>query len=462
MANKINDGMNSLGFPQDKGITPNELLIRDAKANGLNVVINQGIGVSGTEISGGYYSEDYLDELSNAKAAKAYDVMRRKDSQAQMLVSAVKLPIMSGLFEIRPYDDSPEAEVQSKFIEHLLSDIDNSLSQTKNEILDLVVYGFTAMERVHKVSTKPFDIDGKVIFPSYVGLAELRWINPKSIETWNFDKDTKKLKSISQFVTGDLAKQVDIPAEFLSIFTINKEGDNYTGISLLRACYGCYFRKNNYQKLNSIGIEKFAIGIPIGTIPQGDENSNSRVAFEKALRDFCTHQSNYLIKTEGYEVDVKFNAFDPQKIEVAIDNEDKRMAKSFLASFLELGLTTGGSQALSSDLSTFFRNSLEYIVDIIESEFNRVIIPEMIKLNFPDAKKFPILYISGVTDQAGAELANSLSAMVNSRILTTDTDLEDYVRKMYSLPEKGDTPNAAPPMPNMNQALKAFREKLKK
>ena len=333
----------------------------------------------------------------------------------------------------------------------------------KNEILDMIIFGHSAMERIHKVYNEPIEIEGRTILPSYIGLKELRWISPKTIETWNF-KD-KEFVGITQYAFGDLGHTGPIPKEVLSIFTINKEGQNYQGISLLRPCYGCYFRKQTYQKLNAIGIEKFAIGIPIGTIPLGAENSTSRVALEKALSDFCTHQSNYIVKTEGFDVDVKFNSYDPQKIEVAIQNEDLRMAKSFMASFLELGVNVGGSQALSSDLSMFFKTSLEYIVDIIESEFNKVIIPELIRLNFPDAKKFPHLYISGVTDENGLEFSQIMTNLTNSGNIVPDMELEKYLRTRYGLPEKSDEPNRERPeikTPFMDNALQSFREKLKR
>jgi len=455
-----NDGMNSLGINNPKNIEQ-EFLNREAMKAGVTPVqVNLGIGTSGTQIYAGYYDEEYLDDLKHSEAAHKFDEMRRKDSQVQMLVSAVKLPIMSGLFEFRPYDDSPEAEDHAKFLEIVFREMEQTQSQMKNEILDMVIFGHSAMERIHKVYNEPVEVEGRTILPSYIGLKELRWISPKTIETWNF-KD-KEFVGITQYAYGDVEHTGPIPKEVLSIFTINKEGQNHQGISLLRPCYGCYFRKQTYQKLNAIGIEKFAIGIPIGTIPLGAENSTSRVALEKALSDFCTHQSNYIVKTEGFDVDVKFNSYDPQKIEVAIDNEDKRMAKAFLASFLELGLTTGGSQALSSDLSTFFKNSLEYIIDIIESEFNKTIIPELIKLNFPDSKKFPHLYISGVTDTGGLDMAQILTGLTSSRILVPDKELEEYIRKLYALPEKGEEPNKPEVQsPFMETAVKAFRDKVR-
>jgi len=119
-----NDGMNSLGINNPKNIEQ-EFLNREAMKAGVTPVqVNLGIGTSGTQIYAGYYDEEYLDDLKHSEAAHKFDEMRRKDSQVQMLVSAVKLPIMAGLFEFRPYDDSPEAEDQAKFLEIVFRDME--------------------------------------------------------------------------------------------------------------------------------------------------------------------------------------------------------------------------------------------------------------------------------------------------------------------------------------------------
>jgi len=425
------------------------------------VQTNDGRSTSGTEIYAGYFAEEYLETLHGSQAAKVYDEMRRKDAQAKMLVSCIKLPLLAGVFEWRPYDDTPEANIHAQFLSFAFDSMSTNLSQTKNNIFSFPIFGHSVVERVHKVIEKPFQVEGKTILNTSIGLDELRWINPKTIEKWNFVN--KRFAGITQMAFGDLEKTEDIPKDFLSIFSVDREGDNLEGISLLRACYGAYFRKANYLKLNAIGLEKFAIGIPVGTIPEGEENTVNRVIFEDALTKFCTHHANYLIKTQGYEVDVKFNNYDPQKVEVAIDNEDRRMSKSFLASFLELGVTTGGSQALSTDLSSFFRNSLEYLVGIVEAEFNRVIIPELINLNFPNVQNFPKLFITGVTDDAGLIFSQVMTNLVNSKMIIPDMALEEYLRKLYGLPDKDETPNIkqSPMAPNIENAIKAFRERLK-
>ena len=85
--------------------------------------------------------------------------------------------------------------------------------------------------------------------------------------------------------------------------------------------------------------------------------------FVNVLENYTTHQKSYLIKPEGWGLELQTNTYDPQKVEASIENEDKRMVKAFLANFLELGMSGTGAYALSNDLSDFFLSGIEYIAE---------------------------------------------------------------------------------------------------
>ena len=198
-------------------------------------------------------------------------------------------------------------------------------------------------EKVHKVNTNSSVVDDEdnLILSSYIGFKKLAWRSPKTIETWNFNQE-QEFESITQQADGDLSAYVDIPKEHLIIMTLDQEGDDLEGISMLRPCYGNHFRKNTYLKLNAIGIEK-SMPIPTAEVPTGRENSDQFDNLVKSLQAFTSHQENYLIYPEGWSVALNNGtSYDPSKVEQSIDNEDKRMAKAFLANFLELGMGGGG------------------------------------------------------------------------------------------------------------------------
>lgn len=399
-------------------------------------------GVSGTYVNSGMINEEYLDNmLGNDRALKYSEI--REDYCATMLLTAVKAPILAASREIHAVSDEKKHQNHKELIEKILfNDID--LDDLIYEQLTLCDYGYSLFEESHRAVLEPvLDDEGNTILPSYITLNQPAWRNPKTILYWNFDPITKKLKTVSQQSQGDIGAVVDMDADFLNVLTLKKEGQNYEGRSLLRPCYGCWFRKNNYLKLNAIGIEK-SLPLPTAEIPAGKDSSIEYENLVNALENFTSHEKNYLTYPAGWKIDLKTSTgYDPSKTEVSIDAEDKRMSMAFLANFLLLGSSGGaGSYALSNDLSDFFLSGELYIAKIIEKAINKYIV-KLIILNFGKQDKYPTFKFCGIDDKAGIEFANMIKAFVESRVIVPDHELEESIRKRTGLPkisEEGQRP----------------------
>ncbi len=395
------------------------------------------VGSSGVENQSGYLYEEYLSTLTGSQRADVYDKMRRSDSNVSMVLSSMKSPIKSGEWNWQQGDKDtvekyPYAEQDMKFIEHVFSNMIWPFSKILEESTTVIEFGLAAFEKTHKI------VLDDPIFGSYIGLKNIGWRSPKTIERFNIDRD-ERLLSITQMSYGDASRYVDIPAQFLTLLTINQEGANYEGISLLRPCYGNWFRKNEYLKFQASGIEKSAIPTPIAKVPAGFEGSPEQDTLERFLQGYTANGKKYIIHPEGWDINLHPNTgFDPAKIDAAIDNEDKRMTKAVLANFLELGMSGGGgSHALSADLSDFFMNSLQYIARIIATAWSNVA-KELIIINFGPREVYPFLTCTGINDQAGTELATIIQLLVNAGVIVADDVLEADVREKYRLPAKSD------------------------
>lgn len=398
------------------------------------------VGSSGTRIYSGYISEEYLSTLQGYKAADVYDKMRRQESQVKMALSAVKNPILKAVWDVEAVDSNVPEEVKiAEFCKHaLMCNPDKTWKGILNEALSSVMFGYAAFERSDTVVTDDPE------FGTFNGV-NLGWRSQRTIHRFNVDKATGRLTSISQYAFGDLQRTVDIPADSLILISIDKEGDNYEGISCLRPAYGPYLLKQTFKKLLAIGVEKFAVPTAIGRIPEGKQNTPQAEAFKQALEIYTSHEANYItlpsgVKDEG-GWDVEFNEthFDPEKVQKAIDAQDREIVKAFIAGFLELGQSSSsGSWALSFDQSDFFLSSIEHIADLIAEVFTELVIKRLVLLNFGPRQKYPTLKYSGISDEAGKELAETLKALVDGKIIVPDDDLEDNVRKRYKLPKKSD------------------------
>jgi hypothetical protein len=390
-----------------------------------------GVGSFGTASYSGYATEEYLTTLRGRKRADLFDQMRRSDPQVKMCLSSVKNPIKGALWEIEPADDTPEAQADADLIQHILfKDLNQDWVDFIGEALSMVDFGHCVFEVIHKAV-----IDHKK-FGSYNGVKSLAFRSQRTLERWNLDSATGELQSVAQYAYGDLEAIVDIPSENLLVFSLEKEGANYEGISALRPCYGPWWRKNNYLKLNAVGIERFAVPTPLVKVPQGHDNSEQMANMTQAMEHYTNHQNNYLFYPEGWEVNVATSTYDPEKVENSVDKEDQRMVKAFLANFLELGMNGSGAYALSNDLSDFFLAGLDHIATKIEGVLNKHLIPMLIKMNRGERDAYPILKHSDISDKAGKELAEILKYLGgDTEFIIADDAMEAHLRKRYKLPK---------------------------
>jgi phage gp29-like protein len=403
-------------------------------------------GTSGTEIYAGYYSEEYLNNLRGKEAADLWDKMRRSDARIKMVLSAVKNPIKGAQWSVEPGSKDDESyELHAELVEQVLfKDLCQSWTQQISETLTCLEFGFSVFEKIDKL------VQNHSKFGSYHSIAKLAWRSPRTIERWNLDP-VGNIVSVSQYAYGDLGRVIDIPGEFLVIFSLDKEGDNYEGVSALRACYGPWFRKNSYLKLMAVGMEKFAIPTPYMEVPEGKEGTQQYLNAKKVLEKYVSHQQQYITIPAGWKLNFASPAnFDPEKIRKVINEENTEIAQAFLENFLELGQSGGGgSYALGTDLSDFFLGGIQHIADMICEVYNRKIIPDLIKMNFGPQDVYPELKCTGIKDKAGKEFAEIIKILSDGKVITPDTDLEANLRERFGLPKKVEAPNISLlPAPN--------------
>lgn len=390
-------------------------------------------GSTGTDITGGVINEEYLQDLIGPDAADIYDKMRRSDPKVKMCLMAVSNPIKSGKWSVEASDDSEDAKLKAEFIEYcLFNGMNKRWKNLLSEILTMIPFGYSLFERTHRV------VFNHEKFGNFICLKNMAFRSQRTIENWNIDCE-EHLESVTQYAFGDAQEtNVDIPAKFLNLFTIEREGSNFEGISMLRPVYGPWFRKNTYLKLQAIGIEKFAVPTPVLKVPEGKQNSAEFSNAVSVLEKYVSHQANYMTLPEGWEILFNDSKFDASKVQASIDAENREIVNAFMANFLELGQSGSGSYALSFDLSDFFLGGIEYLADIITEEFNSVIIPELINLNYGPQEQYPKLRVSGISDRIGKEFGDLLKALSDSRYITPDDGLEKHLRSLLNLPEASD------------------------
>jgi SPP1 gp7 family putative phage head morphogenesis protein len=392
------------------------------------------IGTTGTEINSGYLNEEYLGELQGKDWADKIDMMRRSDTNVRMVLNAIKLPLKSSPWDIAIKSDCPEelkeqAEHQQLLLKQILfSDLNKSFTALIGEILTCMDFGYSLFDITHSVKT-----DKKL--GTYNSLKSIAYRSQRTIERWNVDP-SGDLNSVTQNAYGDLGGSFELDARFLLHFAPEKEGDNFEGISILRACYGPWFRKNVSLKKLAIGIEKYSVPTPTVETPDGAENSKEYAAIKNALRCYNSGENNFLIHPKGYKISFNNVTIDVDKIRKAIDAENQEMVNSILASFLLLGQNGAGSLALSGDLSNFFAQTIQYIADHISEQFERKIFKSLMQMNYGNDEVLVELKCDGLEHRATMEWSNMVNAFIQSGAIVKDEDLEVNLREKLKLPAK--------------------------
>ncbi len=394
-------------------------------------------GTSGTEVYAGNFNEEYLSTfLDMPEGIKDYDKMRRKDYQVIMLLTAIKNPILAASWSVTPVDETKEEAEIAEFIKFcLFEDIGEPDGSTKKTFLEFLTeamtsleFGFSLFEPVYKVVMK------HPKWGNYIGLRDIAFRSQKTIFEWNLNKNGS-IKNVRQLAQGDLGVDVLIPGEQLMPITFKKEGDNYEGISILRTVYGNYLRKDLYFKLQAMGIERCATGALVAKVPKGIADDPIQMAkIRNVLKRYTSHESNYLIFPESITLDVTQIPFKAEDVEKAIDGEDRRIAKSVLTGFLELGMTGQSGVNLGKDQSTIFLNGIEIYAKTVGGAVQNNIIKKLVDARYGKRVKYPQLKATDVDSKNGKERAEVIVMLKNAGIIRDSDQLEDAVSHDYDLP----------------------------
>jgi hypothetical protein len=285
----------------------------------------------------------------------------------------------------------------------------------------MLSFGFMCFEKVWEITDEG------------IRLAKLAPRLPSSLYQWDLD-ETGGLKGIIQFVQiGQTFKFVPIPVEKLLVFTLDKEGANFEGMSILRSAYKHWYYKDNLYRIDGIAAERHALGIPTFTTPTGAEDAEKKRVDEMGKRLYA-HEQSWVRLTEGYTLTVEGLSGTIRDIMPSIQHHDKKIAECVLADFLDLGGSDTGSWALSKDKTTFFLLSLKAVAKNITDTMNAYAIKPWVDYNY-NVEKYPKLTCGKLETRDIEKYVTAVGALITAGGLTADRDTENTLREALELPE---------------------------
>jgi phage gp29-like protein len=373
-------------------------------------------------------ADEYLPELSFPRSIAVYTRMRRSDATVQALELAITLPIRATDWDVRPASDDPTAKEATDLVyDNLFGGMTHTFDDFLRDALLALFYGFTVFEKVFE------ERDDYIVWRKFAPR------HPQTIERFLFD-ETGGLAGVRQvgFDPQGRFQRVDIPIDKLLVFIWRREFGSPYGVSVLRAAYKHWFLKDLAYKLQAIALERWAVGIPVGKVPAGTSEQDKQT-FLQMLEAMRGHERAAMVLPEDYSVELigaEAGQRANQAFVEAIQHHDTMIVKSVLAQFLNLGTGDVGSWALSRDHSQLFLMGLNSVAQWFADHINRYAIPQLCRLNFgEDFTDFPELTFADLRLVLQREvLAEAISKLVQTGILTPDRSLQEWVRDVFDLP----------------------------
>jgi hypothetical protein len=403
------------------------------------------IGSSGLKRSGGYIDEEFLPQLQGVKGFKVYREMRDNDPVIGAMLYAIDKVISRLDWHIEGEDERTKI-----FVQECLDDMSDPFDSTLQNILSMLVYGWSYHEVVYKIRggqtgearTNSRYMDNKIGWRKWGVRAQ------ETLQEWMIDNDGGIQGMVQMDPSGGGLHRIPIEKSLLFRTTTNR--NNPEGYSLLRNAYRPWHYKRRIEEIEAIGIERDLAGLPMAYVPPEYLSSTATNKQKAVLRSVTEIVQN--IKRNEQEGVVFPAAYDDNGNRIfdltllsasgarqfdtgaVIQRYDQRMAMSLLSDFLLLGSDRVGSFALGSTKVDLWTLAVDSIAKTIAETVNQFAIPRLLKLNAMRLDKLPVLTYGQVSSVELPEVADFVAKLTDAGVLTPDHGLEDYLRGLADLP----------------------------
>ena len=412
-------------------------------------------GVPGTDIFGGTITrEEYCPDLLGRAGVEVYEKMRRSDGQIRAMLQVIKLPLRAAVWTAAPpKNGDAQDQAIADFVQQALFD-DDAMDTPWDDVLQHILlqldYGFSVLESVFRV-----DDEG------HYRLQRLSPRLPRTIYYWDVypngdlrgvwqyapvinDSEQFQMQSrgVPAFTGISNYQYLYIPAEDMTVFTFQKEGNNYEGISLLRTVYKHWWYKDLLYHIDAVRNDRFGVGIPTANLEEGHNlNEGDLGKIEEILKNLRANEQGYLVAPPrvAYSILTPDSSSGGGELLKMIDHQDAMIARNVLAGFLTLGRDARGHSAYGTRLTDFFISSLYGVANGVAADLKGGIVKKLCNLNFSmQGREYPSVVVRDLESQNLQQIVEVVLKAVGS-LLTPDDTLEDFIRTSLKLPPRPET-----------------------
>lgn len=402
-------------------------------------------GIGGYDFCGDFAYTDFLPQLQWPKAGKVYEEMSKNDPTIGAVLFMAKQLVRRAEWRVVPGGSSPRDKEAADFVASCMNDMEHSWNEFIGEALTMMPYGWSFHEVVYKM--RKGKTNNKVSHSRYsdgkIGWRKFACRSQRTCYGWEIDQENGEILAFKQQAAPDYRMRIIPIDKAIHFKTENDYGSPY-GRSMLRNTYRPWFFKKRIEEIEGIGIERDLAGLPVLTPPEGIDLWDSddpemiklKNASETLVKSIRRDQSEGVAKPFGWTLELLSTGsrrqFDTNEI---LNRYDQRIAITMLADIVMLGADKVGSFALADVKKSLLSAALETLMDCMSDAINRQEVPRLMDINgFQDLEEYPKIMHDEVETPSIEQLAGLLKAMTDSGMDVKDPQLEEFVRKIASLP----------------------------
>lgn len=384
----------------------------------------QTFGDSGTKRYSGYFTEEPQFKWRDQDRIDNVETMRRTDATVKQFLTAIKTPMLATEYSIEAAGEDSIMVEQADLVRDSLFGMDRSFRDFMRELLTYLDFGFSVFEIIYAVK------NGRIV------IKDLQPRIQSSIQNWQLSDGRKGV--VQWIMTDEVNKTTaEIPMNKLLVITNDKEGDDITGQSVLRPCWKHFQIKDRAYRVSAISFERYGVGIPVVTLPDGATDQQKEDA-ENLAANIRSNEKGYIVlPSKDWVIDILVPKGNPQQstVDSQINHHDRMILMAGLAGFLNLGSDSTGSYALSKDQSSFFLKHCEDKLLYICEQIGKQIIERLIDLNYGKQEKYPKLTFTPLGDIDFGEYSGVINTL-NQGGLLSNLKPRDYqfIRKTFKMP----------------------------
>lgn len=367
--------------------------------------------------------DERVSELREKVGTRTYYDMKRADGTVRGALRTLKTPVLAARWFIEAHGKENEEPTTidrniAAFVEHnLFENLNMSWSRVVEEALTMCEYGFSMFELVWG----PCSWD-----PNKIMLEKMSPRHPLDVREFIFDEFGDPTGVIMEGTEANGFEPTFIPWDKLVVFTLEQEGGDIRGTSVLRSAYKHYYYKDTLYKIDAIQKERHGIGVPIIKLPMGFTTQDKNLA-EELGRNLRTNERAHITIPMNWEI--LFAKLEGQPVDciASIDHHDKKITSNVLAPFLD------DSNAKTDSMDMFLK-STRYIANTIADTVTRSVIQKLVKINFARGN-VPHLHARRIGEWEDMRtMSFTLRNLVGAQLITPDDKIEEQLRKEIDMP----------------------------